>query len=99
MKYVWGAAFICALLSLLTGAAVILLLALSGESYTAYSFQCCDRFSSHGLHVDHAAQVPKGGLAVPEDKQTQCWNVVYVNESYFYDDEPTARHLPNREGG
>ena len=40
MKYVWGAAFICALLSLVTGAAVILLLALRGESYTAYSFQC-----------------------------------------------------------
>ena len=41
MKYVWGAAFICALASLVTGACVILLLALRGESYTAYSFQCC----------------------------------------------------------
>ena len=40
MKYVWGTAFICALLSLVTGVGVILLLALSGESYTAYSFQC-----------------------------------------------------------
>lgn len=40
MKYVWGAAFICALLSLVTGVGVILLLALSGESYTEYSFQC-----------------------------------------------------------
>ena len=40
MKYVWGAAFICALLSLLTGVGVILLLALRSESYTAYSYQC-----------------------------------------------------------
>ena len=40
MKYVWGAAFVCALLSLITGMGAILLLAFSNESYTAYSFQC-----------------------------------------------------------
>ena len=40
MKYVWGTAFICALASLVTGVGAILLLALSGDSYTAYSYQC-----------------------------------------------------------
>ena len=40
MKPVWIAAFVCAFASLVSGVVVILFLALSGQSYAAYSVQC-----------------------------------------------------------
>ena len=40
MKWVWTAALMCAFASLVSGVVVILLLALRGESYTAYILPC-----------------------------------------------------------